>query len=60
MGIKEQLTELEDKIAKGLEEAYRKMVMYKRHLKSPVVLSKKGKVIKIDPENIQPTVKYKR
>jgi|SaaInl4_200m_RNA_FD_contig_21_1287337_length_250_multi_5_in_0_out_0_2 hypothetical protein len=30
MGIKEQLQELENKIAKGLKEAYRKMVEFKK------------------------------
>ncbi|MCK5471211.1 MAG: hypothetical protein KAI99_21960 [Cyclobacteriaceae bacterium] len=60
MGIKEQLQELEDKIAKGLEEAYRKMVEFKKHKKSPIVMSKNGEVIKIEPDKIQPTIIYKR
>ena len=60
MGIKEQLKELEDKFAKGLEEAYRKMIMFKKQKNSPVVISKKGKVVKIDPDKIQPTTMYKR
>lgn len=60
MGIKEQLQDLEDKIAKGLEEAYRKMVEFKKHKKSPIVMSKNGEVIKIEPDEIQPTTLYKR
>jgi hypothetical protein len=60
MGVKEQLQELEDKIAKGLEEAYRKMVEFKKHKKSPIVMSRNGKVIKIEPDKIQPTIMYKR
>lgn len=60
MGIKEQLQELEDKIATGLEEAYRKMVEFKKHKKSPIVMSKNGEVIKIEPDKIQPTIIYKR
>ncbi len=60
MGIKEQLQDLEDKIARGLEEAYRKMVEFKKYKKTPMVVSKNGKVIEIEPENIQPTTIYKR
>lgn len=60
MEIKEQLQELEDKIAKGLEEAYRKMVEFKKHKKSPIIMSKNGKVIEIEPDKIQPTTQYKR
>ena len=60
MGIKEQLQELEDKIAMGLEEAYRKMVEFKKHKNSPIVVSKNGEVIEIEPDNIKPTTMYKR
>ena len=60
MGIKEQLQELEDKIANGLEEAYRKMVKFKKHKKSPMVVSKNGEVFKIEPEKMPPTILYKR
>ena len=60
MGIKEQLKDLEDKIARGLEESYKKMIEFKKRKKTPVVISKKGKVVKIDPGNMQPTTTYKR
>ncbi len=60
MVIREQLKELEDKLAKGLEEAYRKMILFKKQKNSPVVISKKGKVVKIDADKIQPTTMYKR
>ncbi len=60
MEIKEQLQELEDKIAKGLEEAYRKMVEFKKHKKSQVIFSKNGEVIEVKPEKISPTTMYKR
>ncbi len=52
MGIKEQLKELEDKLSRGLEEAYRKMVLFKKQKNSPVVISENGKVVRIDPEKI--------
>ena len=60
MGIKEQLQELENKIAQGLEEAYQKMVKFKKQKNSPVIVSRDGKVIEIKPEDILPTIKSKR
>jgi len=60
MGTKEQLQELEDQVAKGLEEAYRKMVLFKKRMNSPVVIEKNGKVVKVKPEDMAPTIKYKR
>ncbi len=55
MGIKEQLQELENKIAKGLEEAYRKMLEFKKQKNSPVIISRNGEVIELNPEDILPT-----
>lgn len=52
MGIKEQLQELEDKIAKGLEGAYEKMLKFKKHKNTPLVISEDGKVVKIHPEDL--------
>ncbi len=46
------LREMEKKIAKGLRESFRKMVEFKRYKKSPVVVSKKGKIIYLDPFKI--------
>ena len=60
MSIKEQLKDLEDKIARGLEESYKKMIEFKKSKKTPVIVSKKGKVIKVDPDSMQPTTTYKR
>ncbi len=59
MGIKEQLKELEDKISKGLEEAYRKMVEFKKQKKSPLIVSRNGVIIEIKSEEILPTTKAK-
>jgi hypothetical protein len=55
MGVKEQLQELEDKIAKGLESAYEKMIKFKEHKNTPLVISKDGKVIKVYPKDLQNT-----
>ena len=60
MGIKEQLKELEDKISKGLEEAYRKMVAFKKQKNSPLIISRNGEVIEIKAEEISPTTKAKK
>ncbi len=60
MGIKEQLKDLENKIAKGLEEAYKKMVAFKKQKNSPLIVSRNGKVVEIKAENILPTTKAKK
>lgn len=49
-----------DKIVKGLEEAYIRLVEYKKQKNSPLVVSRNGEVLEIDPNEIQPTVTYKR
>jgi hypothetical protein len=60
MGIKEQFKDLEDKIALGLEEAYRKMVIFKKQKNSPMIIAKKGKIVEIAPNDIPETIKCKR
>jgi len=60
MGIKEQLQELENKIAKGLKEAYRKMVEFKKQKNSPVIVSRNGEIIEIDPDDILPTTRAQK
>lgn len=53
MGIKEQLQELEDKISKGLEKAYEKMLKFKEHKNTPLVISENGKILKIYPKDLK-------
>lgn len=60
MGIKEQLKELEDKISKGLEDAYIKMVVFKKQKNSPLIVSRNGEIIEIKAEEIPPTTEKKR
>jgi len=50
MSIKEQLQELEEKIEKGMEKAYERMVKHKKYKNTPIVRSKDGKVVKVYPE----------
>ena len=49
-----------DKIIKGLEEAYRKMIIFKKEKNSKVVVSENGKILEIDPNEMPPTTKYYR
>mgnify|MGYP001214944137 CR=1 FL=1 len=54
MGIKEQLKELEDKLTKGLEKAYSKMLEFKKQKDSPIIMSKNGEIVEVDPNKITP------
>jgi hypothetical protein len=60
MGTKEQLKEERDKIVKGLEETYRKLVLFKKEKNSPMIVLREGKITEVDPNDIQPTTLYKR
>ena len=60
MGTKKQLKEERDKIVKGLEETYRRLLEVKKRNKSVMIIMKDGKVIAADPEDLKPTVQYKR
>ncbi len=52
MGIKEQLKDLEGKLTEGLEKAYVKMLELKKQKNTPVVMSKDGEVVEVDPNTI--------
>ncbi len=45
----ENREEKRDKIVKGLEKAYEKMVEFKRNKNSEIVILKENKIIKIKP-----------
>jgi imidazolonepropionase-like amidohydrolase len=60
MGTKEQLKEERDRIVKGLEETYRRLVEYKKQKKSPMIVVRNGKIVAVDPNEILPTTLYKR
>ena len=47
-----------EKIIKGLELAYEKMVKFKISKNSPIVVSKNGKIVEIAPQDIEPTTTY--
>lgn len=45
------MTETE-KIKEGLEIAYRRMVEFKKYKKTPIVVSKNGKIVEISPYDV--------
>ena len=52
MKDRKELKELERKIAKGLEKAYREMIKFKKHKNTPGVTSRNGKVVEIMPDEL--------
>ena len=58
MKNEDSFQELKEKIIKGLEEAYRRMVIFKKQKNSPLIISINGKVVEIKPEDIPPKTKY--
>jgi imidazolonepropionase-like amidohydrolase len=57
---KDNQSEFVDKVARGLEESYRKMIQFKIEKNSPVVVVENGKILKVNPKDLPPTIKYKR
>ncbi len=41
-----------DKIIEGLEKAYRKLIEFKKYKKTPIIVSKDGKIVEINPHKI--------
>jgi imidazolonepropionase-like amidohydrolase len=60
MRTKEHFKEERDRIVKGLEETYRRLVEYKKQKKSPMIVVRDGKIVAVDPHEILPTTLYKR
>lgn len=60
MGTEEQFKEERDKIVEGLEEAYRRLVVFKKQKNSPMIIVREGKITAVDPNDISPTTSYKR
>lgn len=56
----EQLKEERDRIVKGLEETYRRLLEYKKQKKSPMIVVRDGKIVAVDPNEMLPTTLYKR
>ena len=60
MSARDQLKEERDKIVKGLEETYKRLVEYKKQKNSPMIVVRNGKIVALDPNDVPPTVLYKR
>jgi len=58
MRTKIQFKEERDRIVKGLEETYRRLVEYKKLKKSPMIVMRNGKIVAVDPNEIIPTTSY--
>jgi len=41
-----------DKIIEGLEKAYKKLIEFKKYKKTPIIVSRDGKVVEICPHTI--------
>jgi len=41
-----------DKIIAGLELAYKRLIEFKKYKKTPIIVSKDGKIIELNPEQI--------
>jgi hypothetical protein len=60
METKDELREERDKIVLGLEEAYKKLVAFKKEKKSPFIVMKDGEIVAVDAKDMPTSVKYKR
>lgn len=49
-----------DKIIKGLEETYKKMVEFKKQKNSPIVVYKDGEIVELSPFEASPTTKDRK
>lgn len=58
MDNKNQVDEKTQKILCGLEKSYQKLVEFKKYKKSPLIVSKNGVIMEIQPEKIRPTTTY--
>ena len=41
-----------EKIREGLEKAYQKLIEFKKYKKTPIIISKDGKVVEVSPDTI--------
>ena len=55
MDAKKRAEEERDKIIKGLDIAYRRLIEYKKYKKSPMIIMRNGKVVAVDPHEMEPT-----
>jgi hypothetical protein len=56
----ELLKEERDKIVKGLEETYKRLIAFKKKMNSPMIVTRGGKIIAVDANDMPATIVYKR
>lgn len=54
-----ELKKQREKIVKGLELAYKRLIEFKKSKNSPIVISRDGEIIELDPKEALPTTTYK-
>ena len=60
MTTNDSLKKERDKIVKGLEETYRRLIIHKRQTNRPVVVMRNGQITEVDPHDMPSTTVYKR
>lgn len=60
MDKQKEYQEERDKIVKGLEETYKKLVEFKKQKNSPLIVMEKGQVVELNPFEVSPTTVYER
>lgn len=58
--MKKSEFQLHDKVLKGMEDSYKKMVEYKKYKKTPIVSSIDGKIVHLDPFLAEAEIKYQK
>lgn len=58
MNDKNHIDEKTQKILRGLEVSYRRLVKFKLYKNSPLIISKNGVILEVSPEDIKPETEY--
>lgn len=59
MNESEKLNEQREKIVRGLELTYKRLIKFKKDKNSPLIVSRNGEVVELDPTKVRPSTKYK-
>jgi len=43
-----------DKIIEGLEKSFQKLIEFKKYKKTPLIISRNGQILEVDPNKIGP------
>lgn len=53
-----ELHELREKVVKGLEETYRRLIEFKKEKNSPMIVMRNGKIEAVDPHDMPATITH--